>query len=39
MRRGDLREPARAFARAVARTAPEVEVVTLTPGETFAIPA
>jgi L-ascorbate metabolism protein UlaG (beta-lactamase superfamily) len=36
MRRGDLREPARAFARAVARTAPEVDVVTLASGETFA---
>jgi L-ascorbate metabolism protein UlaG (beta-lactamase superfamily) len=39
MRRGDLREPARAFARAVARTAPEVDVVTLASGETFATPA
>ena len=38
MRRGDLREPARVFARAVARTAPEVEVVTLAAGETFAAP-
>jgi L-ascorbate metabolism protein UlaG (beta-lactamase superfamily) len=39
MRRGDLLEPARAFARAVARTAPEVDVVTLAAGETFATPA
>jgi L-ascorbate metabolism protein UlaG (beta-lactamase superfamily) len=39
MRRRDLDAPARAFARAVARTAPEVDVVTLASGETFATPA
>ena len=35
MRRGDLEAPARAFAEAVARTAPSCEVVVLRPGESF----
>jgi L-ascorbate metabolism protein UlaG (beta-lactamase superfamily) len=35
MRRGDLAAPARAFAQAVATAAPDVEVATLAPGETY----
>jgi L-ascorbate metabolism protein UlaG (beta-lactamase superfamily) len=35
MRRGDLEAPARAFAEAVAHTAPDCEVVVLRPGESF----
>jgi L-ascorbate metabolism protein UlaG (beta-lactamase superfamily) len=35
MRRVDLEAPARAFAEAVARTAPSCEVVVLRPGESF----
>jgi L-ascorbate metabolism protein UlaG (beta-lactamase superfamily) len=35
MRRRDLGAPARAFAAAVARTAPDVEVVVLAPGESL----
>ena len=37
MRRGDLRAPARAFAHAVARTAPACDVIVLEPGESFAV--
>jgi L-ascorbate metabolism protein UlaG (beta-lactamase superfamily) len=36
MRRVDLQAPARAFAEAVARTAPDCEAVVLAPGESFA---
>jgi L-ascorbate metabolism protein UlaG (beta-lactamase superfamily) len=37
MRRSDLETPAHRFAAAVARTAPDVEVVVLHPGESFQI--
>ena len=37
MRRSDIETPARAFAAAVAHTAPDVEVVVLHPGESFEI--